>query len=413
MGVYSVVAIAFLIDVEARVLQQGRTALRRNQVLNASSGGADEDEAASDYNATAEELANATAEMKSGESLARSALQQPSNGLVNATAGTVSAVAAISDSDKGATFRGWYDTHNSGRGLWKWANALDAYQRHFAVWAGHGVNIAEVGVQSGGSISMWQAVLGKWCYVHGLDINPNCRQFQNARTSITIGDQADKNMWYKFFTTHPPLDLLVDDGGHEPHQMLTTFLEVFYRLQPGGSVAIEDIHGAHYVQSFFTPVANYLGHMQNRGKLHSVHVYPFLLIAQKAGKHKIPVTALNFPTTNRAVVSNFNELWDAAGKHRGGVIVLRNSQWGSFLSATSLTSFFSHFGGLHDFNMYDTPNGCRSTASTNCATTVHNSPQQAMVTGIHVYAHELYVEVAPTPPIITAVRKGNKFIKYG
>merc|ERR1719214_261416 len=99
--------------------------------------------------------------------------------------------------------------------------------------------------------------------------------------------------------------------------MLTTFLEVFYRLQPGGSVAIEDIHGAHYVQSFFTPVANYLGHMHNRGKLQSVHVYPFLLIAQKSGQREIPVPALKFPATNRAVVNDFSKMWEAASQHPG------------------------------------------------------------------------------------------------
>lgn len=408
MVVNGIVAIAFLVCTEARLSHP-----RRSEVLNTTSNEAAKDEAAGDYNATAAELANVSTEMQSGESLARSALQQASNttDLSNATAVAINAVAAISD--KGITFQSWYNSHTTGRGIWKWGNALDAYQKHFALWAGHGVNVAEVGVQSGGSISMWQAVLGKWCYVHGLDINPNCRQFQNSRTSITIGDQANKQMWAQFFASHPPLDLLVDDGGHEPHQMLTTFLEVFYRLQPGGSVAIEDIHGGHYVQSFFTPVANYLGHMHNRGKVQSVHVYPFLLIAQKTGKHKIPVTALKFPTTNRAYVNNFQQLWKEVAKHPGGVVVLKNAQWGSFLTAKSLTSFFSHFGGLHDFNMYDTPAGCRSTASNNCATSIRNSPQQALVTGIHVYWNELYVEVAPRPPLITALRKGNTFIKYG
>lgn len=195
--------------------------------------------------------------------------------------------------------------------------------------------------------------------------------------------------------------------------MLTTFLEVFYRLRPGGAIAIEDIHGEHYVNSFFTPCAKYLGHMHNRGKLQSVHLYPFLLVARRAGKTNLPTPALRFHATNRAYVNNFNAMWQQINKHKGGVVILKNSKWGSFLSAQSLTNFFAHFGALHVFNMFDTPAGCKSTASPNCATTVRNSPQQNLVTGVHVYHNELYVEVAPKTPVITAVRKGNKFIKYG
>lgn len=258
---------------------------------------------------------------------------------------------------------------------------------------------------------MWQAVLGNRCYVHGLDINKACMQFQNARTSITIGDQADPQMWHRFFMAHPKLDLLVDDGGHKPNQMLTTMLQVYWKLQPGGAIAIEDIHGEHYVQSFFTPCAKYLGHMNNRGKLGAVHIYPFLLIVDRAGRSAIPKPWLQYP--RKVYVNTFAELWPQIQAHRGGVVVLKSPRWASFLNAKSLTRWFAHFQGLHRFDMYATPAGCRSTASPNCATTIRNSPTQTLVSGVHIYKDELYVEVTPAPPVISAVRKGNRFIKYG
>lgn len=402
-------------------------------VLNASGVDADADEAL-DYmtiNATAVELANVTAEMKNADKLAQSADETISSAaenisntplLSNATVdSTINAFGSNATATVDASrpklgehsFKSWYAAHKTGRGIWKWNNALHAYERHFMVWQGKPVSIAEVGVQSGGSISMWQSVLGSRCYVHGLDINKNCMKFRNARTSITIGDQADSSMWHRFFKQHPKVNLLVDDGGHEPHQMLTTTLEVFWKLQPGGSIAIEDIHGEHYVQSFFTPVANYFGHMNNKGKLDSVHVYPFLLIAQRAGWSTVPKTKLTFAPHNQAYVNSFAALWSAMGKHRGGVVILKNPKWGSFLSAQSLTSFFAHFAGLHSFNMYDSPSGCRSTAAVNCGTYVKNSHHQNLISGIHIYPNALYVEVTTAPPSIAAIRRGNQFIKYG
>ena len=41
------------------------------------------------------------------------------------------------------------------------------------------VRVLEVGVQSGGSIQMWESVLGGGCVVHGIDINQACLQFRN------------------------------------------------------------------------------------------------------------------------------------------------------------------------------------------------------------------------------------------
>merc|ERR1719456_1144920 len=61
------------------------------------------------------------------------------------------------------TFPGYYYSHQTGRGIWKWSNSLDAYQKHFAPLTGQPLALAEIGVQSGGSIEMWHAVLGAQC----------------------------------------------------------------------------------------------------------------------------------------------------------------------------------------------------------------------------------------------------------
>jgi len=260
---------------------------------------------------------------------------------------------------------------------------------------------------------MWQAVLGDQCHVYGLDINPAVNKFASTMTTITIGDQADVNMWVNFFSkTAKSLDILIDDGGHEPNQMLVTLEQSFHRLNQGGFVAIEDIHGQHYLDSFFRPSAAYLSQQATQGNLDSVHVYPFLLIAQRTGKSaNLPKSELTFKGTSQ-VVDSFEQLWAAIPNHKGGHVILQNQDWGPFLTEQGLVNFFNHFGALHDGNWYDSPAGCQHTAAAICTNIVVDSPMQSQVTGIHVYAEKLVVEVAPAPAVIQAVRKGDTWLDY-
>lgn len=311
------------------------------------------------------------------------------------------------------TFPGFYDGHKTGRGIWKWKNALVAYQRHFGGLAGHKVNMAEIGVQSGGSLLMWRNTLGDACHVYGIDINPKCLQFQDSHTTITIGDQGSVDMWSKFFSvTCRSLDILIDDGGHQPNQMLVTLAQVFSKLNPAGFISIEDIHGQHYVESFFKPAATYLAQEAQKGQIASVHVYPFLLMVHKAGKSTdLPPQELVFPGSS-ANVEELAALWKELPKHRGGKVILANKSWGSFLTEDALTNFFTWFGGLHDSAWHDTPPGCAHTAAAVCTNTVQNSQQQALISGVHIYPTHLVVEVAAVEPVIEAVRRGTDFISY-
>jgi len=313
-----------------------------------------------------------------------------------------------------STFDQWYGAYSQGLGIWKWSNALTAYERQFSVYAGHPVALCEIGVQSGGSITMWETALAPQCHVYGVDINPATQQFTDATTTITIGDQADVNMWNGFFTNVVAnLDILVDDGGHEPHQMLVTLQQAFPHMNPGGLIAIEDIHGQSYIQSFFTPAANFLGQQAQGGLVDSVHVYPYLLIAQVAGQRPdVPKSVLTFAGVGTHVDS-FEALWAAVPTNPGGHIILENAGWGPFLTPAGLTNFFSHFASLHDYTYYDVPAGCATTSAPVCSNIVTSSPMQAAVTGVHVYPTQLVVEIAaPGTVNIQAVRKGTQWLDY-
>jgi len=311
----------------------------------------------------------------------------------------------------GLTFTQYYDSITTGRGIWKWNNALEAYNRHLIQYQGKPVNGAEVGVQSGGSIAMWHAVLGQQAVIHGLDINPMCSEFVDATTSITIGDQENPEMWKSFFAhVSSTLDFLVDDGGHFPNQMLQTIYSVFPKLNAGGVIAIEDIHGAHYLNSFFQPAADYFG---PNPEVASVHMYPYLLVA-----HKVGTSAPYDPTTlpNAKVsksVTSLDELTSSLqGAAPGTLIVLQNPEWGRFINAKGLSYFFSTFIDLYQpQSMPDYPKGCADASVPVCTSGTVNSVLMSQVQGIHIFPDKLVAEIPLQPPVIQAVRRGDKWIR--
>jgi hypothetical protein len=311
----------------------------------------------------------------------------------------------------------WYAAHSKGRGVWKWNNALQAYQRHFRSYRGKELKLAEVGVQSGGSIEMWQNFLGDKCHVYGLDINPNTKGFAvDGKVTITMLDQGNAELWKKYFKdVTPSLDILVDDGGHEPHQMMTTLEQVFPHLSPGGLISIEDIHGVEkYLDSFFVPAAHFLGEQAKEKKVASVHMYPFVMIAQRAGKPEGLEKASELTFSGKAIaVSEFSQVWEKIPTNWGNHIVLKNPSWGPFLTPEGIANFFIHFQNLHVGNWYDMPNGCQFTKAAECTTRVSNTQAQAWITGIHIYDDKLVVEIPKDPVVIEAVRRGDTWIGYG
>lgn len=316
------------------------------------------------------------------------------------------------------TFAKYYTDHKSGRGIWKWSNALDAYQRHFGKLAGKSLSVAEVGVQSGGSLLLWQNVLGKQIQLYGFDINPNCKKFEEKNVTITIGDQGDWKMWHGFFAKVPTgLNILVDDGGHEANQMLTTMQSAFPYIHSGGYISIEDITGKHYFWSFFQPTATFLAKMADGDLLDAVHIYPMLMVIRKGHFAKdspqAEEGALEFSKTT-TLVTNFTAMWTAISTVApGSAIVVQNQTWGSFFTADALHNFFSNFIDLQAVAFKDTPSGCSTTTATVCTNEVTPlNHLQSRVSGVHVYKDRAVIEVPATPPRIAAVRRGTEWINY-
>jgi hypothetical protein len=145
--------------------------------------------------------------------------------------------------DDANPLRAFFAARTEGRGIWKWDHYFDVYHRHFERYRGEDVHILEIGIYSGGSLDMWHDYFGPKCHVYGVDIEPECLSYAGDRTTIFIGDQSDRDFWRNVRRDVPQLDIVVDDGGHQPDQQAVSVEELLPHVQPGGLYVVEDVHG--------------------------------------------------------------------------------------------------------------------------------------------------------------------------
>ena len=203
--------------------------------------------------------------------------------------------------------RSYFDSVSEGPGIWKWLHYFEIYHRHLARFVGRSPALVEVGVYSGGSLGMWRHYFGDGAHIHGVDIQPDCRAYEGPGTSIHIGDQGDREFWRAFRERVPPVDVLIDDGGHQPEQQIVTLEEMLPHLKPGGVFICEDVHG---INNEFTAYVSALADRLNafapafdqrvlsssatalQSDVHSIHFYPYVIVIEK---RSVPLASLSAP----------------------------------------------------------------------------------------------------------------------
>jgi hypothetical protein len=190
----------------------------------------------------------------------------------------------------------YFDGVTAGPGVWKWRHYSEIYHTHLSRFVGRQPVVVEIGVSSGGSMSMWHSYFGAGTHVHGIDIEPACRAYATPDTTIHIGDQADATFWREFRQQVPQVDVLIDDGGHEPEQHMATVEAMLPHLRPGGVSICEDItcsgnrfstfihalmDGLHAYAPTISPTGNVSPASPFQASIHSLHVYPFVVVIEK------------------------------------------------------------------------------------------------------------------------------------
>jgi hypothetical protein len=118
---------------------------------------------------------------------------------------------------------------------------LDVYEKYLEPMRDEPIRILEIGVRKGSSLRMWKSYFRNGS-IYGLDINPDCKRYEEDRISIEIGSQDDPEFLSHCFAGIDNFDVIIDDGSHVNRHMLTSFERLFYeRLSSGGIYVMEDL----------------------------------------------------------------------------------------------------------------------------------------------------------------------------
>ena len=127
-----------------------------------------------------------------------------------------------------------YFHKNDDRLIDKWSHYFDVYDQYFSKYRYKEIVILEIGVFQGGSLQMWKNYLGPKAKIYGIDINPNCKELEEENIKIFIGSQSDPDFLKKVKEQIPPIDILIDDGGHTMKQQIVSFEELFGHVKETG-----------------------------------------------------------------------------------------------------------------------------------------------------------------------------------
>jgi hypothetical protein len=149
------------------------------------------------------------------------------------------------DNQRGNPFIEYLENNPDGRLVHKLLHYFEIYHRHFAGFRRQPLTMIEIGVFNGGSLRMWRDYFGPQATIVGVDINPECKQFSEPGIDIVIGDQGDRAFLRSLAERYPDFAILVDDGGHQMHQQIATFEELYPRMRSDGVYLCEDTHTSY------------------------------------------------------------------------------------------------------------------------------------------------------------------------
>ena len=129
----------------------------------------------------------------------------------------------------------------------KWEKYFSVYEKIFNKYKNKDITFVEIGILNGGSLNLWKNYFGKNSKIIGIDINPECKKFENIKENIQvyIGNQSDVNFWKNFFQEQGKIDVLLDDGGHTNLDQIVTIIETVENIKDGGLIVIEDTHTSY------------------------------------------------------------------------------------------------------------------------------------------------------------------------
>jgi hypothetical protein len=180
------------------------------------------------------------------------------------------------------------------------------------------VIVLEIGVSHGGSLQMWKNYFGNKAKIYGIDIVPACKNLEEENIEIFIGSQSDKLFLENVKSKIPPIDILIDDGGHMMYQQITSFEVLFDHIKDNGIYLCEDLHTSYWVNfgggykrkgtfiEYSKNLIDYLNAYHSRQKslnvnkytktINSLHYYDSILVIEKAKRGRPSSQIIGMPS---------------------------------------------------------------------------------------------------------------------
>src|SRR6185503_613909 len=118
----------------------------------------------------------------------------------------------------------WSDVLNHNKRLiHKWKHYFPIYERHFKEFVYKPVTFIEIGCGHGGSLQMWKRYFGPHARIIGIDINEECKKFEEDQVEVFIGQQQDQQFLQKVIDQVGIPDIVLDDGSHKMSHITATF----------------------------------------------------------------------------------------------------------------------------------------------------------------------------------------------
>jgi hypothetical protein len=204
-----------------------------------------------------------------------------------------------------------YFRQNDNKLIDKWVHYFDIYDRHFKRYRNQEVVILEIGVSQGGSLQMWKNYFGNKAKIFGIDIDSRCKLLEEENITIFIGSQSDKKFLREVKKQIPPIDILIDDGGHTMKQQIISYEELFGIIKANGVYLCEDLHSSYNLRygggyrrkgTFIEYSKNFIDYlnayhsMQKRAlqvnsftqSVDSIHYYDSVIVIEKKKREEPP-----------------------------------------------------------------------------------------------------------------------------
>lgn len=124
-------------------------------------------------------------------------------------------------------------------------NYIHKYQMFFEQYRDLPIKVLEIGVDKGHSVKMWKEYF-PLAEITAIDILEECKQYQEERVTIEIGNSNDTEFIDRLNNDYGPFDIVIDDGSHKNEDMAFSLNYLFPLLKAGGVYVVEDMHACYW-----------------------------------------------------------------------------------------------------------------------------------------------------------------------